>query len=197
VQDITPELQSKLQLKDTKGALVADVAKGGPAHKAGIQRGDVIVSFDGKEIRESHALSFIVASTPVGQKVKVEFVRKGKKSDVKVEIGELKDETQESEQATGETPALGMTVQEITPELADEYGLPQKTGIIVAQVEEDSPAAEAGINPADIILEVDQVPMTTVQQFEKKIRSYKAGDTILFLIKREAGALYVTLKIEK
>ena len=195
VQGITPDLQAKLKLKDEKGALVADVVKGGPADKAGVQRGDVIVSFEGKQLGESNELPFLVASMPVGQTVKVGVLRKGKKKELQVRIGELKEEEQGVQPAEEERPALGVTVQEITPELAGEYGLPEKTGIIVAQVEDDSPAAEAGIRPGDIILEVDQVPMKTVKQFHTKIRSFKSGDTILFLVRREGGSLYVTLKV--
>lgn len=196
VQPITPELQTKLKIKEGKGALVADVVKGGPAYKAGIQRGDVIVSFSGKEIIESTDLPYIVASTAVGKTVQVEVLRKGKRRDLQVQIEELLEEGQETQEEEGR-PTLGMTVQEITPELAREYDLPVKTGVIVAEVEDASPAAEAGMKPGDIILEVDEIPMKTVQQFEKKIRSYKPGDTILFLIKREGVVLYLTLGVEQ
>jgi serine protease Do len=197
VQAVTPDLQAKLNLKDEMGALVADVVKDGPAQKAGIQRGDVIAAFDGKEIRESNDLPYLVASTPVGKTVKIEVMRKGKRKELKVRIEELVEEGQEPRKAEETKPSLGLTVQEITPEMAREYGLPEKTGILVAQIEDDSPAAEAGIRPGDIILEVDQIPVKTVQQFNRKVQTYKTGDTILLLIKREGAAQFMTMRVGK
>jgi serine protease Do len=146
VQKITPELKEKLDLKDEKGALVADVTQGGPAEKAGIERGDVIVSFDGKEIKEMRDLPFVVASTPVDKTVIVEAIRKGKKQNFEVKIGELKDD-QEAAQVAEAPPRLGMTLEELTPELAGNLGLTERSGIVVVQVEDDSPAAAAGLRP--------------------------------------------------
>jgi serine protease Do len=92
---------------------------------------------------------------------------------------------------------LGMTVEELTPELAEKLGQSETAGLVVVQVDDDTPAAEAGVRPGDIILEVDQTPMKGLSQFEQKIKSYKAGDTILFLIRRGSAALYLTLKVLK
>jgi len=193
IQKITPDLKDKLSLKNDKGALVADVTAGGPADKAGIERGDVIVSFDGKEIEEMNDLPFVVASTPVGKTVTVELIRKGRIKSVKVKLGELKEE-KDSEAVSEAKPNLGMTVEEISPELARNFGLSETSGLIVVQVEEGSPAAESGIKPGDIILELDQVSMKDLAQFEKKIATYKAGDTILVLLKRRGATLYLALK---
>jgi len=193
IQKITPDLKDKLSLKNDKGALVADVTAGGPADKAGIERGDVIVSFDGKEIEEMNDLPFVVASTPVGKTVTVELIRKGRIKSVKVKLGELKEE-KDSEAVSEAKPNLGMTVEEISPELARNFNLSETSGLIVVQVEEGSPAAESGIKPGDIILELDQVPMKDLAQFEKKIATYKAGDTILVLLKRRGATLYLALK---
>jgi len=193
IQKITPDLKDKLSLKNDKGALVADVTAGGPADKAGIERGDVVVSFDGKEIEEMNDLPFVVASTPVGKTVTVELIRKGRIKSVKVKLGELKEE-KDSEAVSEAKPNLGMTVEEISPELARNFGLSETSGLIVVQVEEASPAAESGIKPGDIILELDQVSMKDLAQFEKKIATYKAGDTILVLLKRRGATLYLALK---
>jgi len=194
IQPITAELKEKLGLQDRKGALVADVITGGPAEKAGIQRGDVIVSFDGKEIRESTDLPYLVASTPIGNKVAVEVIRKGQQKSVAVKVGELQ-EAREAEESGKAEPTLGLMVDEITPELAEELGLEETTGIIVTQVVNGSPAAEAGLKPGDIILEVDQQPMTNVRQFDRKIEGYKVGDIILLLIRRQETTIYLTLKL--
>ena len=193
IQKITPDLKQKLDLKDEKGALVADVPPGGPADKAGIKRGDVIVSFDEKEIKEMKDLPYIVASTPVGKTVTVEVIRKGRTKSIQVEVGTLEEEKETPQVAEAE-PNLGMTLKELTPELAGNLGLSETSGLVVVQVESNSPAAEAGMRPGDIILEVDQVTMKDLEQFIEKIKNYKAGDTILFLTKRRGATLYLTLK---
>ncbi len=196
IQKITPELKEKLNLKDEHGALVADVTKGGPAEKGGIERGDVIVSFDGKEIKEMRELPFIVASTPVGKTAKVEVMRKGEKKSLEVKVGEMKEEKEGGGAvAPSETPRLGMKVEELTPELAKNLGLTETTGIVVVQVEDDSSAAAAGLKPGDVILEIDQTPVKSLEEFNRKIEKYKKGDTILLLAKRRGGSIFMTLKV--
>jgi serine protease Do len=196
IQKITPDLKEKLGLKDEKGALVADVTAGGPAEEAGIKRGDVIVSFDGEDIKEMHDLPYIVASTPVGKKVTLELIRKGKKKSLQVKTGELKEED-ESPVVSEASPNLGLMVKEVTPELARNFGLSETRGLVVVQVESNSPAGEAGKRPGDIILEVDQISMKDLAQFNRKIEKYKAGDTILFLLNRSGTTLYLTIKVRE
>jgi serine protease Do len=188
-------LKEKLKLKDTKGALVADVTEGAPAEKAGIERGDVIVSFDGKEIVEMKDLPYLVASTPVGKTVPVVIIRKGRKKTVQVKIGELK-EVKKPLQVGDTKLELGMGVEEITPELARDFDLQVTEGLVVVHVVPGSPAAEAGIKPGDVILELDQSPVRDMKTFHRKIKTYKEGDTVLFLIRRQSSTLYLTLKIE-
>ena len=197
IQSINSALMEKLDLKDQKGALVADIMKGGPAEKAGIKRGDVIVSFDGKEIKEMNELPYMVASTPVGKKVIVEVIRKGKKKSIEVEIGEIKEEKEGAPTERESKPTLGMTVEEITPELVRELDLTETQGVVVVQVDAGSQAMEAGIRPGDVILEVDQEAVSDLKGFEDKIDDYKEGDTVLFLINRKGTTLYVTIKIEE
>ena len=196
IQEITPELKEKLGLSDMHGALVADVTTGSPADKAGIKRGDVIVMFDGKEIKEMNELPYIVASTPVNKRVFVELVRKGKRKKFQVKIGKLKEE--ESEEDSGESRAdLGMSVEQLTPDLARNLGLSETSGLVIMQIHPYSPAAEAGLRQGDIILEMDQAAIKDIDAFYKKISRYKKGDIILFLIKRGNTTLYLTLKIHE
>ncbi len=194
IQEITPELKEKLDLKDEKGALVADVTKGSPAYKAGIKRGDVIVSFDGKEIKEMRELPYVVGSTPVGKQVLVEVVRKGMKRTLEVGIGELKEEKM-PEKESQPRPELGMLVEELTPQLARNLGLSETSGLVVVRVESNSPAEEAGVRTGDVLLEIDQTPVKEVEDFQKKMQAYKRGDTILLLIKRGGATLYLTLGV--
>ncbi|NQT55114.1 MAG: DegQ family serine endoprotease, partial [Desulfobacteraceae bacterium] len=194
IQKITPELKDKLKLKDETGALVADVTANGPADKAGIKRGDVIVSFDGKVIKQMKDLPYIVGTTPINKTVLVEVIRKGQKKDFQIKLGELKED-KESKETGQEKPYLGMTVEELTPQLAQNLGIPETSGLVVVQVNNNTPAAEAGLKQGDIILEIDQITVKKLEQFNKKIQDYKKGDNILFLIKRGGATLYLTLKV--
>ncbi len=195
IQKITPELKEKLGLEEAKGALVADVVEGGPADKAGIKRGDVIVSFDGKEIHEMNDLPYIVATTPVGKKVEVIVIRKGRKKKFRVRIGEMKEE-EVAQASEKESLELGMVVKELTPSLAQRFDIsPDEEGLVVLQVEQPSPASEAGLRPGDLILEVDQKKVTDIDQFNRLLSRYKKGDVILFLVKRQDSTLFLTLKV--
>ncbi|MBW2023703.1 MAG: DegQ family serine endoprotease, partial [Deltaproteobacteria bacterium] len=194
IQKITPELKAKLNLKTEHGALVADVTPGGPAAKAGIKRGDVIVKYDGKPIREMNDLPYLVGTTPVGKVVEVEVIRKGQRKVFQVKIGKMREQ-QMAEAASGAKPSLGMTVEELTPQLASQFGLKEKSGLVVVDVESGSPAQDAGIQPGDLILEIDQEPVRDIELFNKKLSKYKKGDVILFLIKRGVSTLYLTLKV--
>jgi serine protease Do len=194
IQKITPDLKEKLDLKDDKGALVADVSAGGPAAKAGIQRGDVIVAFDGKPVKDSTDLPYMVGSTAVGKSVAVDLLRKGQKKTFQVKIGELKEE-KETEAVSESKPRLGMTVEEITPEIMKNYRLSESSGLVVVDVENGSPAAEAGLREGDVILEVDQKPVKALDEFNRKMESYKQGDTLLLLVKRGEATVFLTLKV--
>jgi serine protease Do len=194
IQKITPELKDKLQLMDEKGALIADVTPSGPAEEAGLKRGDVIVSFDGKPVEKMNDLPYMVASTPIEKVVEVDVVRRGKKKTFSVKIGRMPDEA-ESPQAPEKTSDLGMTVEEITPQLAREYGLSDETGVVVVSVEANSSAGEAGIRAGDVILEIEQKPIGDMDAYRRALRALKKDDTALFLIKRGGNTLYLTMKI--
>ncbi len=194
IQKITPELKEKLDLTVTNGALVSDVIPGSPADNAGIKRGDVIVSFDGKPIKESGDLPFIVAATPVGKNVTVEIVRQADKISQRVKTGELKEEFKSP--SSGESgPLLGMILQQITPELARNFDLPLKSGILVIEIENNSPAAEAGFMPGDIILQIDQRPVRDLAGFSRKIQEFENGAIVLFLVDRGGSTIFITLKM--
>jgi serine protease Do len=195
IQGITPELKEKLDLKDEKGALVADVTSGGPAERAGIKRGDVIVSFDGKEIQDTTDLPYIVATTPVGDEVEVEVIRDGKKRTVDVTIGEMPDQPGTRETKPGPAPTLGMALEDITPDIAKRFRLSEDRGVVVVAVNAGSPASEAGIRPGDILLEVDQEPVQSVGEFTSKMRGYEEGDTVLLLVKRQRVTMFLTLDL--
>jgi serine protease Do len=194
VQNITPDLKSKLGLGTDQGALVSDVVPGGPAERAGIKRGDVILQFDGTAIRTSHDLPFVVASTPIGKTVGVDVMRDSQRMNLQVKTEELRGEFEEA--LPGEIrPYLGMQVQEITPELARNYDLSRSSGIIVVEVADGSTAAEAGLIPGDIIVEIDKQPVANLEIFNRLLTGTKEGHIILFLIDRDGTTIYVTLTV--
>ncbi len=198
IQGITPELKESFELKEEEGALVSEVTPGGPAEEAGIEEGDVIVSFDGKKIQEMNDLPMIVASTPVGKIVIVEVIREGKKKRFEAKIAELDDEIEEGETQGEEKRDLGITVDEITPSTARQLGLSDERGVVVVRVESNSPAEEAGIARGDVIRTINREPVNDVETYKKKIRQHKKGDVILFRVKKRGGpTLFIPLKVEE
>jgi serine protease Do len=191
IQQITPELAKSFGLKEQKGALVSQVVKGGPAEKAGIEQGDVITEFDGKEVPESKDLPRIVASTPVGKTVTIKVLRSGKVLDRQVKIGEM-EEKGELASAPVRKP-LGMTVQNLTPEIAQGLGLTNDTGVVVSSVVPGGPAAKAGIRAGDVIHEVNRKPVKDVEDFSKEIEKAKDQQTILVLIQRGETKLFAAI----
>jgi serine protease Do len=191
IQKITPELSKSFGLKDEKGALVAQVVKGGPADKAGIETGDVIVEFDGKNVDDSKDLPRMVASIPVGKTVAVKVLRVGTVVDREVKIGEMEQKAEVADASTRKP--LGMTVQNITPEIAKGLGLKSETGVVVANVVSGSPAAKADIRSGDVIQQVNKKPVKDVEDFKQKIESAKDQETILLLIQRGENTLFAAL----
>jgi len=196
VQKLTPELAKSFGLEKSKGALVADVIPGGAAEAGGIRRGDVIVKFDGKDIDEMNELPRIVASTPVGKDVEVEVLREGKPLKLRLKVGELKEEpaAPAAEKAQIE---LGMSVQEITPEVARQLQLKEPGGVIVSRVEPGGPAEEAGVQQGDIIREVNGRVIRTLSDYQSAIAKIKKDEVVRLLIKRGERSLYLAFRSNK
>jgi serine protease Do len=192
IQKITPELAKSFGLKDEKGALVSQVVKGGPADKAGIETGDVIVEFDGKIVADSNDLPRMVAPLPVGKTVSVKVSRSGNVADREVKIGQLEEQKEEVANASTRKP-LGMTVQNITPEIAKGLGLKSETGVVVANVIPGSPAAQADIRSGDVIQQVNKKPVKNVEDFKQRIENAKDQETVLLLIQRGESTLFAAL----
>jgi serine protease Do len=192
IQKITPELAKSFGLKDEKGALVSQVVKGGPADKAGIETGDVIVEFDGKMVADSNDLPRMVAPLPVGKTVSVKVLRSGNVVDREVKIGQLEEQKEEVASAAIRKP-LGMTVQNITPEIAKGLGLKSDSGVVVASVVPGSPAAQADIRSGDVIQQVNKKPVKDVEDFKQNIETAKDQETILLLIQRGENTFFAAL----
>lgn len=198
IQPVSADVAEALQLESPRGALVADVMNESPAAKGGIQRGDVIVQFDGKDVTENDDLPLMVAETGVGKRVKVDIIRAGKRSTLEVRIAELKDEEPVvAEQKKDEESKLGLSVQDITPDIARTLGLESSEGVIVSNVVSDGAASKSGIRRGDIILEVDSKVVKTAQDFRKVTRDIKKGKPVLLLLRRNnENTIFLTLKVE-
>jgi serine protease Do len=193
IQRVTPELAQSFGLEKPGGALVSEVTKGGPADGTGLERGDIIVKFNGRPVEQFGDLPRMVAATPPGEQVKLTVLRKGEEKDFKVKLGELPDE--EATLAEGESgEGLGLQLQEITPELARTHELASDRGLIVTDLDPAGVAAEAGIARGDIILEINQSPVRTISEFQKKVGEAQKGEMMLFLVKRREGSLYIAVE---
>jgi len=192
IQRVTPDLAESFGLDKTKGALVSEVTQGGPADGSGLQHGDVIVEFNGAPVDQFGDLPRMVAASPPGEKVTLKILRKGKEKTVKVTLGELPDE----EATVAEAPSgeeLGLQLQEVTPELARTHELASDKGLIITDLDPAGVAAAAGLRRGDIILEINQSPVYTISEFQKKVGAAKEGEMMLFLIKRREGSLYIAV----
>ncbi len=191
IQEVTPALAKSFDLKEKKGALVAEVVSGSPAEKAGIEQGDVIVEFDGKEVVGSKDLPRMVASTPVGKSVSIKLWRNGKVLDRQVKVGEMQEKVEMTKAPFQKS--LGITVQNLTPEIAKGLGLKKETGVVVTRVEPGSPAADAGIQTGDLIREVNRAPVKDAEDCVQKIEMAKVQDNILLSLQRGQNNLFAAV----
>jgi serine protease Do len=198
IQQITPEIAEEFGLEDQKGALVSKIVPDGPAAKAGVQQRDVIREFDGKDIADFDDLPRIVAVTPVDKKVNVVVIRDGKRVNLKPVIAAMDEpaltELASATPSTEGAKAFGMAVQNLTPEIAQQLGMEESTGVVVSGVDPEGPAQEAGIRRGDVIIEVDQAEVGDVDGLQEKLAG--ADERALLLIRRGDNQLYVPLKRE-
>ena len=196
IQKITPDLAESFSLKDNKGALVGDVIPEGPAAKAGIKRGDVIVEFNGYKVKNMKQLPKIVAQTTPDTNVDVVVVRDGKSMVINVHIAILKDGDQKLAQRGAAEDPLGMQGQDITPELAQSLKLDSEEGVLVSDVTAGQSAAEAGIKRGDVITEIDREPVRNMSEYKRSLGAIRKGRTVLFLIKRGGTTIYIAVRIK-
>jgi len=196
IQEVTPEIAHALGLKEVKGALVADVTPGSPADKADIRRGDVIIEYNGKKIKKMNELPRLVANTPVGKNVPIKIWRNGKIRQLTVKVGEIGEKIAKEERRYVPQD-LGLKVEELTPYLAQRLGVKRIHAVIITYVVPGSPAHEAGLSRGDIILKINRHPIEDLNDYQDIINSAKPGDTLLFLIERREGTLFVALKVPK
>jgi serine protease Do len=195
-QDISPQTAASMGVARHAGemAVVTEVAENSPAAEAGIKTGDVILELNGKPVPKSNDLPALVADTPPGHKVTLKIIHEKKEQTVTVKIGELPDDSDAGQPIEARDPEMGLRVQRITPEAARRLGLSSTKGVLVVEVQPGSPADQVGLEPADIIREVNQRPVNNVKDFERAVRQGRRGDRILLLVQRGDNAVFFALK---
>ena len=195
IQKVTPDIAKSFGLKEPEGALVSDVAEGSPAEKAGIKRGDVITTFNGKRIKDMDQLPRLVGNTEIGKKVKVGLLRDGKALEAEVVIAEMKDEgLQASKKAEVEKDFFGLVVQNITPDIAKHLNLKDKRGVIVTDVQPGSPAQNADIRSGDVIKEIGRKPIKNLADFKDAMKKANIKEGVVLLIARENATFYAVMR---
>ncbi len=211
IQTVTDEIAESLGLDKARGALVASVTPGGPAEKAKLRAGDIVLEFDGKEVEDMRALPRIVAETPIEKAVSLTYWREGKERKAKVDIGELEKAedngllTAKGKKPTPETKSedfdiLGLSVTPLNDELREQYNiLNNVTGVVITDVDRKSQAAEKDIAIGDVIIEVNQSEVITPKDLEKIIKKAERANkaSVLLLINRNDDVRFVALKLDE
>lgn len=209
IQAVTDEIAEALGLKEAAGALVANVIPDGPAEKAKVQAGDVILKFNNKKIDKMRSLPRIVADTEVGKSVPIEIWRDNKKMNLSAVIEELEDTSTEVAAKDGGPKTsskahtikeLGLKLSSLTAALKEKYSLDKdSSGLVVLNVDKNGPAAEKGIRPGDLVVEVGQQETTTPKAVEDIVdEAKKAGRKyVLLLLEGQGGLRHVAIRITK
>ena len=192
IQRIDEDLQEAFDLPDRRGALISQVSEGSPADEAGFQRGDVIVRFDDRDVAKMRELPSLVSVTPIGKKVKVVVLRKGKQKTLEAKIGRLEDPLElASSRAPDSLEDLGFEIQDPTPALLARYGLEATKGVIVTLVHPAGPADEAGLRPGDVILEAEFDPVDDAADLRERLEDVESA---VLLVARGDSTVFTTIR---
>ncbi len=194
-QDLTPELAKSFGLNAPRGALVADVVKGSPAEKAGIRRGDVIISYRGKPILDGSSLRNEVATSPIDGMVNITIIRNGKKQKIPVRIGNLEQAIRR--QASSLKARLGIDAAPLKPKVARKFGLSTRKGVVITWVDPTGPLGEQGFEVGDLILEIDGRSVRGLAGLMDLVRRIRPRQrlTLLALDHRTGRTGYVQIRV--
>ena len=196
VQNVDQDLAESFGLNKPEGALIAQVTGKGPAEKSGIEAGDILVQFNGKQVVSSSALPPLVGAVKPGDSVEVVVIRDGKQKLLDVEIGALEADLKAGktvQQAGKEESKLGAVVANITSDELEELGV--DNGVMVKEVSPDSAAASAGLRAGDIIVKLDRKAVEDVSQLETQLDNAAGGKALPILVQREGSPIFMALKL--
>ncbi len=201
IQDLTPELAVQFEVSGSKGVLVSDVLDDSPAEQGGLERGDVIIAFDGTPVEDATQLKNVVAITDVGKAVAVELIRHKRVRTITVKIGRQPTtvaQARPTEPGASVAPAgvlSGLDVRELNDQVAMRFGVARsKRGLVIAKVRSGSGAEAAGLRAGDLIIEVNRTPVRTLRQYERMAANVNGDRRVLLLIRRQGRASFITLK---
>jgi serine protease Do len=200
-QDVTPLLGKIFRLPDVKGAIVTDLQAKGSAEKAGLKRGDVVVRFDARDVMDSGQLRNLIAASAIGSRHRLDIVRDGKPSQVELVVQEApRERTKKSQAASNSTstahPLSGVVFDDVTPPLARQMDLPVNSGVVVTDIEEGSLAESSGLQPGDVVLELNRQAVKDFGSFQRIADPLKPSDLALLLVMRQGNALYIPVQGE-
>jgi serine protease Do len=195
IQDLTRELAESFDLDQSKGILVAQVIKDSPAAAAGLQQGDVITELNGEPVNKVANFRNRISLTRPGTKVKLTILHKGKEKTIKVKIGAMETAGKGASVESSKVPKLGMSLQKLTPELAERFGYGDAQGVLVTAVEADSLAARAGIKQGDLIEEINRKSVSTPEQVKQLVKESKKK-SLLLLVRQGDASRYLALKLK-
>jgi serine protease Do len=178
-QEVNPDLAKSFGLDMPKGALIGDVTKDGPADKAGIKRGDIVLMFNGKEIADASALRNEAAGTPIGQEIKVTVWRDKKSQEITVKIGNLEEMTKIASASIKDR--LGAEVRSLTSAEVSKYGLSSGGGVVITWLDPNGPMAASGFELEDLVLAMNNQPITNVDEFANLVAATKSGEKVAML----------------
>src|SRR5215468_4828144 len=196
IQPVTPDIAKSFGRTETNGALVSSVSEGSPAEKAGIKAGDIITEYDGRKVERVSDLPRAVAGTPVGRDVRLGVMRDGMPVTLTAKIAALDaKEPREADRGERAKPTLGLAVQPLTPALAQQLGVKATQGLVVQNVVDGSPAADAGFERGDVIVEVDRKPVKSVADLKESVDKHGKGKPMLFRVHRQDASLFLTVTV--
>ncbi len=198
LQEVTPELMQAMGLSKPEGALVGQVFEGSPAHRAGIQAGDLILGLNGQPIQKTNDLPILVGQAEVGSEVKIDVMRRGERKSFQVKIASQSEVSQViagSAVGAGNSSSIGLAIRDVNPLESQRNGLPPGQGVTVTDIDQRSAAAFVGIQPGDVILKFNDQPVVGSQDFLKKSEGLKRGQTVRVLVKRGPMTSFFAFKI--
>jgi len=196
IQNMTKDLAESFGVKRTKGILIGSVQKNSPASSAGLKQGDIIIRINSTEVHDVSDLRNKIAFIAPGTKTMLHIIRKGREKKILVTIGTQPDNFGQNGSVWGENSTLeqfGLSLQELTDELAAKFGYPQNSGVIISDVKINSPAAEAGLKPGQLVEEVNRQRVRNMRDFKESIQSSTKSGKILLRIRSGEYSTYVVL----
>src|SRR5579885_3226681 len=197
IQDITSDLAKSLSLEDTRGVLVNSVDANGPAERAGIHPGDIITAVNGKRVDSTNSLRNHIAGTPPGTEIALTILRDGQERQIRARLSELpadRESAASADESESRREQLGISVEPLTPELVERLGLRRGTqGVVVVGVDPGGPAAEAGIQPDDVILEINRQPIKSATELRAAMRRSGSRPALL-LVSRNGRDLFLAVR---